>query len=98
MVIPCFYLLNTEFRARMRDPENKGRGLVLLGVWAGALPLIHTHSFLALGLASFGAMCYDIIHGDPKAMAERRSRGRILLRYLIYAGITFWMNRGPTSF
>ena len=87
MVIPCFYLLNTEFRARMRDPENRGRGLVLLGIWAGALPLIHTHSFLALGLASFGALCYDLIHGDPKAMAVRMPRGRILLRYLAYAAI-----------
>ena len=76
MVIPCFYLLNTEFRPRMQDPENRGRGLILLGVWAGALPLIHTHSFLALGLASFGAMCYDLIHGDPKALMERRSRWR----------------------
>ena len=85
MVIPCFYLLNSEFRAKMRDPENRSRGLILLGVWAGALPLIHTHSFLALGLASAGAMCYDLIHGDPKAMMERRPRHRILLRYLAYA-------------
>ena len=88
MVIPCFYLLGTEFRARLRDPGNRGRGLILLGLWAGALPLIHTHSFLALALASFGAMCYDLIHGDPKAMPVRRNRGRILLPYLAYAGIT----------
>ena len=88
MVIPCFYLLNAEFRPRMLDFENKGRGLVLLGVWAGALPLIHTHSFLALGLATFGAMCYDLIHGDPKALTVRRTRGRILIRYLIFGGIT----------
>ena len=88
MVIPCFYLLNSEFRPRMQDFENKGRGLVLLGIWAGALPLIHTHSFLALGLATFGAMCYDLIHGDPKALTVRRTRGRILARYLIFGGIT----------
>ena len=88
MVIPCFYLLNTEFRPRMQDPENRCRGLVLLSVWAGALPLIHTHSFLALGLASFGAMCYDLIHGDPKALMMRRPRWRILLRYLAFAGLT----------
>ncbi len=87
MVIPCFYLLGTEFRARLRDPENRSRGLVLLGVWAGALPLIHTHSFLALGLASLGAMCHDMLHGDPKALPVRRPRWRILLRYLAYAAI-----------
>ncbi len=88
MAIPCFYLLNAEFRPRMQDFENKGRGLVLLGIWAGALPLIHTHSFLALGLATFGAMCYDMIHGDPKALTVRRTRGRILVRYLVFGGIT----------
>ncbi len=88
MVIPCFYLLGTEFRPRLRDPENRSRGMILLGIWAGALPLIHTHSFLALALASFGALCYDMIHGDPKALAERRPRWRILLRYGAYAAIT----------
>ena len=88
MVIPCFYLLNAVFRPRMRDPESRGRDLALLGVWAGALPLIHTHSFLALGLASLGALCYDMIHGDPKVLTERRPRGRILLPYLAYAAVT----------
>ena len=87
MVIPCFYLLNTEFRPRLIDEENSGRGLILLGIWAGALPLVHTHSFLALVLASFGAMCYDLIHGDPKAMMLRRRRGTILLQYVLYAAI-----------
>ena len=87
MTIPCFYLLNSEFRPRMIDEENNGRGLILLGIWAGALPLIHTHSFLALALASFGAMCYDLIHGDPKAMMIRRPRGKILLYYVLYACI-----------
>ncbi len=87
MVIPCYYLLFTEFRAKTRDPENRGRGIVLLGVWAGALPLIHTHSFLALGLSSAGCLCYDLIHGDPGAMTYRRSRGRILLPYLVYGAI-----------
>ena len=87
MAVPCFYLLYTEFRTRTLDPENRYRGLILLGIWAGALPLIHTHSFLALGLASAGSFCYDMIHGDPKAMMIRRNRGSIAAPYLIYAGI-----------
>ena len=86
-VIPCFYLLDAVFRPKKRDPGNGARGLILLGIWAGALPLIHTHSFLGLGLASLGAMVYDLIHGDPKALMERRPRWRILIRYLAYAGI-----------
>ena len=85
--IPCFYLLDAVFRPKKRDPGNGVRGLILLAVWAGALPLVHTHSFLALGLASLGCMLYDWIHGDPDAMMIRRRRGRILLPYLAYAGI-----------
>ena len=54
---------------------------------AGALPLIHTHSFLALGLASFGAMIYDWIHGDPDAMMIRRTRWKIVSPYLVYAAV-----------
>ena len=86
-VIPCFYLLDAVFRPKKRDPGNGARGLVLLGIWAGALPLVHTHSFLALALASFGCMVYDLVHGDPDAMMIRRSRWRILLPYLAYAAI-----------
>ena len=86
-VMPCFYLTDAVFRPKKRDPENGMRGLILLGVMAGALPLIHTHSFLALGLASAGCMIYDLIHGDPNAMMIRRRRGQILMPYLIYAGI-----------
>ena len=87
MAIPCFYLMDAVFRPTKRDTENGLRGLLVLGVWAGALPLIHTHSFLALGLASLGCMIYDLIHGDPDAMMIRRTRGQILLPYLIYAAV-----------
>ncbi len=38
------------------------RRFVLLGLWAGMLPLLHTHSFLALGMVSVGWMVYDLIH------------------------------------
>ncbi len=87
MVIPCLYLLSTEFRPRTRDPQNGNRGIVLLGIWAGALPLIHTHSFLALGLASAGCLVYDMIHGDPDTMMYRRKRISIFVPYLLYGGI-----------
>ena len=89
MVLPCFGLMDAALRPRKIDPQDRGRALGLLAVWGGALPLIHTHSFLALGLMSIGAMCYDLIHGDPPALVnrERRSRWSILLRYAVYGGI-----------
>ena len=85
MVLPCLYLLDAAFRPVLREREGGARAVVLLGIWAGALPLIHTHSFLALGLASLGCMSYDLIHGDPRTLMARRSRGRILLPYVGYA-------------
>ena len=84
MVIPCFYLMDAALRPRKIDRADGGRALGLLAVWGGALPMIHTHSFLALALMSLGAMVYDLIHGDPKAMMTRRSRWRILGRYAVY--------------
>lgn len=79
MVIPCFYLLYTAFAPEHRREHGSWRAIILLGTWGGALPLIHTHSFLALGLASLGFMLYDLI----------RDRQRIFLlrRYLVYGGI-----------
>ena len=85
MGIPCFYLLETLFRPDIRDPKESSRGLILLGIWAGALPLIHTHTFLALGLSSLGVLAYDMIHGDR---GGGRARKEVLLPYLVYGGIT----------
>lgn len=46
--IPALYLLISATR------EKSMRQTVMLGLWAGALPLVHTHTFLALGLFSGG--------------------------------------------
>ncbi len=78
MVIPCFYLLWTTFSER---EENRLRPVILLGVWGGALPLIHTHSFLALALCSLGMMIYDLCH---KSGLWRWKQFRW---YLLYGGI-----------
>ncbi len=76
MVIPCFYLLWTAFSEK---GEKSLRSVVLLGIWGGALPLIHTHSFVALALCSVGMLVYDMIHG-PQRLPQ-------LLHYAIYGGI-----------
>ena len=76
MVIPCLYLLWTTF-------SEKGakalRSVILLGIWGGALPLIHTHSFVALALCSAGMMAYDMICGRNKLVQ--------LGWYALYGGI-----------
>ena len=83
-LIPALWLLVTSAR------ERSVRGFVLLGVWAGTLPMIHTHSFLALGLVSAGSMASCLIHA-PKGMPETAgshlgedSRMGALRRFVLY--------------
>ncbi len=76
MVIPCFYLLWTAFSEK---EEKSLRPVILLGVWGGALPLIHTHSFVALALCSLGLLIYDMIH--------LKDRWAQFKWYLLYGGI-----------
>ncbi|MGN0754586.1 MAG: hypothetical protein ACI4ME_09005 [Aristaeellaceae bacterium] len=78
MVIPCFYLLFTTFTGERREGKNL-RPVILLGLWGGALPLIHTHSFVALALCSLGLLMYDLLHAQDRL--ER------LGWYALYGGI-----------
>lgn len=55
MVLPALYLLISAQRARSM------RQTVMLGLWASALPLVHTHTFLALGLFSGGYLLGRLI-------------------------------------
>ena len=74
-VIPAFYLLVEAMQSRQT------RNYAILGVWAGTLPMIHTHSFLALGLISLGAMLRSVYR------AEAGERLKTLGRFLIYGVI-----------
>ena len=51
-LLPALWLLVIAMR------DRKTTTFLALGLWAGTLPMIHTHSFLALGLISLGAMIY----------------------------------------
>ena len=75
MVIPCFYLLLTTFRGE-KMAEHPLRPVILLGLWGGALPLIHTHSFLALALCSAGLVIYDCFHSGEVREIRRDSLPR----------------------
>ena len=93
MVIPCFYLLWSVFSApsfSLAADSSLGEGVldrtslrpvILLGVWGGALPLIHTHSFTALALCSFGMLVYDMLTQRGRARKDQ------LLRYVLYGGV-----------
>lgn len=71
-LFPCLYLL-IEFVAK-----DKRENILPLGLISGLLPLIHTHSFLALGILSAVFCLTDLItHFNVKR----------LLCWTVYAGI-----------
>ncbi len=70
-LFPCLYLLYDGLRAKQRNLRAFG----LLGLIAGGLPLIHTHSFLALGLVSAGWLVWELF--------DRRE----LKPFLLYGGL-----------
>ncbi len=69
-LIPALWMLLNVLR------ERKMAEGIALGVWAGALPMIHTHSFLALGLLSLGALACELVHGDDRL--------DVIKRYAVY--------------
>ena len=71
-LLPALWLLVTAVR------EDDAASFVALGVWGGALPMIHTHSFLGLGLLSAGAMGWVLVH------TPRGRRGAAFRPFLIY--------------
>ena len=75
VLLPALYLLTKLMR------ERRGDTALALGIWAGAMPMIHTHSFLALGLISAGAMASCLIR------ARGRLRTEVGIRFLTYGGI-----------
>ena len=76
MLMPCLNLLLPPL---CRRREHGVRALVLLGLFAGGLPLIHTHSYLALVLLSAGCCLYCVL--------TSRNRWRAFRPWLIYGAI-----------
>ncbi len=75
VVIPALWLLMRCLR------EKDWKLFLMLGVWAGAMPMIHSHSFLALGMISVGVMgvsLWRVRNGDWM---------NTLVRFLIYGGV-----------
>ena len=74
MGIPTLYLLISSVR------EKSYRQTALLALWAAALPLVHTHTFLALALFSGGYLLGSLIE-------HREDRCGILLRAGLYLAV-----------
>lgn len=77
MLMPALNLLIPPLCHRQK---HSPRAIVLLGLFAGGMPLIHTHSYLALVLFSAGACLYCVI-------TEKHSRWHAFRPWLIYGAI-----------
>lgn len=84
-LLPCMFLLYDALCPEQGLPCQMGntrrysiRQMALLGVMAGGMPLLHTHSFLALGLMSAGFMLYDLCHAGKEWK-------NALLSWMVYA-------------
>ncbi|MBR3742135.1 MAG: hypothetical protein IKN04_17055 [Clostridia bacterium] len=82
-VIPCIYLLYDALRPENVPSSERAipwRQLILAGVWAGMLPMVNTHCFLALGLTCAGWLLWDLFH-------SRGQRKKALLFWAVYGGL-----------
>lgn len=75
VLIPALYLLIDASK------EKTIRGFVVMGLIASCIPLLHTHSFLALGLFSFGLLFYRLV-------CEKKTRKQTLIGAGVYLGVT----------
>ena len=78
MLMPALLLLLGPLACRKRPAM---RAMVLTGVIAGGMPLLHTHSFLALALCSLGFCLYAVF------TAPRGRRGEAFRPFLYYGGV-----------
>lgn len=78
MLMPALTLILPPLVQRRRYTT---RALILAGLIAGGMPLLHTHSFLALAIASLGFMLYAI------TTAPKGRRMESLRPFLLYGGI-----------
>lgn len=74
LLLPALYFAREAFRTQ------KMRMFLLVALFGAALPLVHTHSFVALALYSAGALVYTFF-------AQRENRKQLLQGAGVYFGI-----------
>ncbi len=81
VVIPAVFLLITAIEKTLENGSGR-REVLVLAVLAGALPMVHTHSFLALGILSAAwFFC---------ALPQARRKGRVrelVWNYVFYGAV-----------
>ena len=81
VVIPAIFLLITAVEKTLDDRGGR-REIVALAILAGAMPMMHTHSFLALGILS-AAWFFCAL---PQAKRTGRVKA-LVLNYVLYGAV-----------
>ncbi|MBQ7572864.1 MAG: hypothetical protein IJT23_01240 [Clostridia bacterium] len=77
MLMPCLWLLIDALKTKSRQEY------IILGILAGFMPMVHTHSFLALGIIS-GAMFFLYLFGED-------NKKDYIINWVIFGGIVLVM-------
>lgn len=82
--------------------ENKRKSYILLGLLASTMPMIHTHSFLALGVISFGMfIAYFFKQKDKKTFFINWCIYGLIVLIIAFPQLFYWTFRwtsGNSSF
>ncbi len=83
MLFPILYLITKAVK------EEKRKYFYIAGIIAGGLPLIHTHSFLALGLLCAGFVLLELTNNSEKQFPVW---GRIVILVVVF-GVLEYISR-----
>ena len=85
MLMPCLWLLIDAVK------NNKRKSYIMLGILASTMPLIHTHSFLALGVISFGMfITYFFTRKNKKEFFINWCIYGIIVLIIAFPQLIFW--------
>lgn len=76
MGIPAIWLLVTA----CDNVKDRAR-FIMLGIWVGLMPMVHTHTFLAIGLLSIAAFLHRLFAED------RANRKDVAVNFILYGAI-----------
>ena len=85
MLMPCLWLLIDACK------ENERNSYVMLGVLASMMPMVHTHSFLALGVISIGMfITYFFMQNDKKKFFINWCIYGIIVLVIAFPQLLYW--------
>ena len=88
MIMPCLWFLIDGCKT------NNKKSFIILGLLASSLPMIHTHSFLALGIISFGMfITYFIKAKNKKIVFKNWFIYGIIVLLIAFPQLFFWTFR-----